>query len=261
LVGVEHPEKAQVFHYIATAKHCIEGIEKDSADGKVHIRVNNTAGGYSTIETSVKDWIGHSNDPNIDVAVLPFDASDNWDLAYVSTTQFATQAVMEGQGFGLGDEVFITGVFPNHCGTKKNIPIVRIGNVAGLPEEPVESKWSRQPMEAFIIDARSVGGMSGSPVFVHFGPGRAGRLRPGTEAFPGQMFYLLGLVHGHFVLPGVEYDFEETDSEGKKVDRHAGLSIVTPASKLLEVLQSPTLTSERERKIEDARAPYRGVPD
>ena len=42
---------------------------------------------------------------------------------------------------GLGDETFAIGLFRQHIGTDRNVPRVRIGNVAALPEELIATTW------------------------------------------------------------------------------------------------------------------------
>ena len=56
--------------------------------------------------------------------------------------RFATDSVIEKEGIGIGDEIFITGLFGYHPGAKKNIPIVRIGHIAAIPEEPIKTEFS-----------------------------------------------------------------------------------------------------------------------
>ncbi|MCK4470418.1 MAG: hypothetical protein KAW49_01390, partial [Anaerolineae bacterium] len=41
---------------------------------------------------------------------------------------------------GAGDEVFIVGLFAHLAGSARNMPIVRMGNVAMMDEEPVYSR-------------------------------------------------------------------------------------------------------------------------
>jgi hypothetical protein len=65
---------------------------------------------------------------------------------------------------GIGDAVFITGLFSHHPGKARNLRVIRVGNIAAMPDEPV--KTQRGEMEAYLIEARSLGGLSGSPVFV-----------------------------------------------------------------------------------------------
>lgn len=38
--------------------------------------------------------------------------------------------------FGLGSDVAIVGLFRSHFGKDRNVPILRVGNVAAMPDEP-----------------------------------------------------------------------------------------------------------------------------
>jgi hypothetical protein len=234
-------------------------------DSSVHVRVNLQGSGCTHVKTPLDAWGWHPTDPSIDLAIVPFDVPDEMDLQYLPIEMFVNPDLIE-KFIGFGDEVFITGLFTSHFGAKKNRPIVRIGNIAAMPEEPVETKWSPCPMEAFIIEARSIGGLSGSPVFVHVPPRGSGKRDP--EAQGTYEHYLLGLIHGHFDLAASETDFEEPESasaDNERGDRpkglHSGLAIVTPATKILEVLSTPTFKAERERVVEEKLAPFKGVPD
>jgi hypothetical protein len=40
----------------------------------------------------------------------------------------------------LGDEVIISGLFRHHVGTKRNIPIIRVGNLSALDEEKITTR-------------------------------------------------------------------------------------------------------------------------
>jgi hypothetical protein len=55
-------------------------------------------------------------------------------------------------------------------GRKRNIPIVRTGNISMIPSEKVPGIQIRRgesvESEVYLIEARSVGGLSGSPVFI-----------------------------------------------------------------------------------------------
>src|SRR5262249_41522483 len=66
---------------------------------------------------------------------------------------------------GLGDEVATIGLYTSQYGQAKNVPVVRIGHIAMLPDEPVASH--RGYVKAYLIETRSIAGLSGSPVFVN----------------------------------------------------------------------------------------------
>src|SRR5436309_3387462 len=83
---------------------------------------------------------------------------------------FLTDKKIDDCFIGPGDEVFMTGLFTRLEGRSRNIPIVRMGKVAMMPGEEMlpDAKISgwRGGIEAYLVEARSAGGMSGSPAFV-----------------------------------------------------------------------------------------------
>ena len=101
--------------------------------------------------------------------------------------------------------MFISGLFLHHFGKSRNIPIVRIGNLAALKEEKIATK-SFGEIDGYLIEARSTGGLSGSSVFLNLGlvrffEGRATRYTADTDTV-----YLLGLIHGHYPVEPKDVD-------------------------------------------------------
>ncbi|MFA6561799.1 MAG: hypothetical protein WCV00_07800 [Verrucomicrobiia bacterium] len=153
---------------------------------------------------------------------------------------------------GIGDEVCIVGLFSYHKGTSKNHPILRTGNIAMMPDEPIQT--SEGPMEAYLIEARSIGGLSGSPVFVRIECQRADKTMQHTWAF-------LGLIHGHWVTPTENInDMTEQDAKGK-MSLNTGIAIVTPGLKLLDILYGEELKSMRRARIEAEQESNLPIPD
>lgn len=152
---------------------------------------------------------------------------------------FLTDEVIRSKGIGTGDEVFITGLFIHLAGSARNLPIVRMGNIAMMPDEPVPTRMGL--IDAYLIEARSIGGLSGSPAFVR-------------ETVPGGIggFYLLGLMHGHWDIPP-----EERDDHVPRADEDAqakvnmGIAIVVPATKILQVLNHPPLVEIRRTRDQE----------
>ena len=136
----------------------------------------------------------------------------------------------------------MTGLFIRHSGKKKNIPIIRAGNIAAMPEEPLYSN-AFGDMDAYLIELRSLGGLSGSPVFLHLYGTR--RMKDGSNvmALGGHQFYLLGLLHGHWDLDSaiqdvITEDYQQEDKE--KINTGIGISI--PSIKILEALNQDSLS-------------------
>jgi len=206
-----------VFGYLVTARHVIDGIRTRSGDATIWVRVNTSAGGFRHIGVPLNEWVVHS-DSTVDVAVwsvpgLPDDVDAKW----IPESMIADDALVRDCQIDVGDEVFVLGLFVNHSGHNRNLPIVRVGNIAAMPEEKVDSAIG--PLDAYLIEARSIGGLSGSPVFVKFSPVRE---RPNWN----RSMCLIGLIHGHWDLSAAAaaevvedaLENERINKRGKKGD-------------------------------------------
>jgi hypothetical protein len=239
--------------YAITAKHVIEGIRQDSSDGKVYVRLNLRNVGARYAESRIEDWQFHPTDSSVDVAVHPFPPSADYDHLVFPSSGIATPDVIRTQNIGIGDEVFITGLFVHHYGQQRNIPIIRMGNIAAMPEEKVRTTIG--DIDAYLIEARSIGGLSGSPVFVNTtGPRAVGNI---ISVGSGGIF-LLGLVRGHWDIPPSETDSVIVDNRGESVNM--GIAIVVPSQKILEVLNHPVFQRARNEALSSQRAQNTPTP-
>jgi len=249
------PERWYV--YLVTAKHVIKRIEEKSIDNRVSIRINQRDNKPSKlIYSHLTGWKYHPTESNVDVAVLPWAPDSSvYDFRTLPSEMAVTKEVITKEGIGCGDEVFLTGLFGKHYGKQRNLPIIRIGNIASMPEEKVVTTELGE-IEAYLIEARSIGGLSGSPVFVHVSGLRKGTLRLGQEPI-----YWLGMVHGHYDLP--ELDSLDTMSEDNLVELviNMGIAIVIPSTKILEVLNQRELSEVRDKEDEIEKEKRAPTPD
>jgi hypothetical protein len=237
--------------YAITAKHVIDGIERDGADGMTHLRMNTREHGLQYINLPLSAWTTHQ-DRDLDVAVAEIDLDEKqFDHMTIPRAMFMTAAVMSESGVGSGDDLFFPGLFKHHKGTRANVPIVRVGNIAAMPGELIETTNSG-PVRAYLAEAHSIGGLSGSPVFVHLGMTRFGAFTPGP-----QIIYFIGLVHGHFnqegELDSTADDIAITHLTSEKEPLNTGIAIVIPSDDIEAVLDQPQLVAERERHAEQIR--------
>jgi hypothetical protein len=146
----------------------------------------------------------------------------------------ATKDIFREHEVDLGEEVVVSGLFQHHFGAKRNIPIVRVGNLAALNEEKVATK-SFGEIDAYLIEVRSIGGLSGSPVFLNLGTIRLveGQVRHSAAKKP--IIYLLGLIHGHFNAVPDELD-ERDDPDALYEAINAGIAIVVPIESILATI-------------------------
>src|SRR5262249_36939137 len=149
-----------------TARHVIDRIRDLSIDAQVYFRLNQRGGDAIEASMPLSDWVFHS-DSRVDVAVAPLALEfANLDQLWLPTTVFLTDEMIKADGVGPGDELFFPGLFSRHVGTKSNIPIIRTGNIAAMPQE-IMTKTGLAT--AYLAEARSIGGLSGSPVILPSG--------------------------------------------------------------------------------------------
>lgn len=256
-VSIPARELELYFVYLVTAKHIIDKAQKKSIDQKVYLRANFKDGSTRTVGVPIDDWMFHARDASVDVAAMrmPLPIDDTDFLSIPAHDMAITDEIIRKEGIGVGDEVFLTGLFTRHRGRERNLPIVRTGNIAMMPEEPV---WTQMGfMDAYLVEARSIGGHSGSPVFVHLSGMRE---RGKRVRFRGRIFYWLGLVHGHWKLDMLNTDVLMEDFvTGEPINM--GIAVVVPVSKIMEVLNQKTLAEERKTIEEREQAKRMPAPD
>lgn len=236
LMSVDAPEINAAFGYFVTARHVIAEITLRSLDQIVLLRLNTQNGNYEYIETYLHDWRFHPDDSSADIATIALSPDTNrFDVLIVDQSVAVNEDRITKEEIGVGDEIVITGLFVSHYGTHRNLPIIRVGNIAMMPEEPVVTR-KFGAMDAYLIEARSIGGLSGSPVFVHKSNIRArdGRLEVRRE---GDIFLLLGLIHGHWDIAPMDPESDTVIEDIPQSERiNMGVGIVVPASKILETI-------------------------
>jgi hypothetical protein len=231
------------FTYLVTAAHVIEGLRDVVKAREIFVRLNARDGGVMRVSTEASQWVIHPTDKTVDVAVLPWTWNNDHDGLAYPVVSAATREVMTREGIGLGDEVFLSGLYTRHHGKTRNIPIIRIGNLAAMPEEPVHS--ARGPLEWYLIEVRSISGLSGSPVFVHADAFQA----TATGYLPRKPgFYLLGLMHGHWSIKHIAPIMFEIDADYLKQPLNSGIAVVVPIEKILEVINQPSEWDRREEQ-------------
>ncbi len=231
--------------YVVTAKHVANAV----AGSPFVIGFNTNEGTKGRFELNYDSdhplrWWDHPTEPNaVDVAVFPFRPTEYpiLDVEWVHyPNMIATPEIMTSEGIGIGDEIAVIGLFTAFSGQNRHFPIARIGNLAMLPTERIPVKGF-DPMEAYLAEGRSIGGLSGSPVFVRQTingtvPDRSGIQVP--FAGTGQIHFL-GLMHGHWDIP------KSLDGVTQVEAVNMGISIVVPAHKIWEVVNHPELAVER----------------
>lgn len=221
--------------YAVTARHIVDALKaKGRADLTLRLNPKEAGAPLINVMTRLDQWFVHPSNTTIDVAILEMGIPKEADHLVIPFSMCATDQTYIEHEVALGDEVFISGLFRHHYGKSRNIPIVRTGNLAALEEERVQTV-SFGAIDALLIEARSLGGLSGSPVFLNLGIVRqiGGKIKNATGT--GPIMFLLGLVHGHFDTPGDQVnEADKSSTINEKIN--AGIAIVVPISKVREVI-------------------------
>jgi len=212
------------------------------------VRINTRTGPADILPLGFDCWIHHPDGD--DVAVAPLGLNSEHDFAAVSTTMFLLKEHCASLCVAPGDDVFFVGRFAEHDGGYVNIPTVRLGNIAMMPDAPIHHEARGIDVESYLVEGRSLSGYSGSPVFLQIYPLIP---RPGIGA--GQLGagpFLLGIDWCHLASfqPVLEADKETPIAERWYVEQNSGMMGVVPAWKILETLNHEGLVNRRKRTEE-----------
>ncbi len=267
-------EDAKDFVYLVTCRHVVRPFKNreqtEPDDSSIWIRVNTKRSSPKLYETRRSEWICHE-DRFIDVCVFPCELSfwegeDDVDVGVISASReiLSPEKELEQGELRVGDPLFMPSVFIGRVGNRRNIPVLRLASVAALADEPVD--WGSRRRPAFLIETRSLGGASGSPVFLH--TAEIGRLigggsedwsdvwlNPSTGEYE-LPYFLIGMMQG---THGGQYanDFA-SDPEDERVvptdtDFNAGIGIVIRYQEILEVLNLDKLKAARMASVEQSK--------
>ncbi|MGZ6978298.1 MAG: hypothetical protein ACXVJW_09335, partial [Acidimicrobiia bacterium] len=159
-VGNEH---AAV--YVVTAAHVVYAAR--SLTLPLQVRLAMHEGEPFPIDIADEAWRFHSKS---DVAVASVKLPPRTKMKYMESTTLLTEEQADALRIGVGDDMFFVTLFQNLPGAKQDLPIVRFGHVARMPEEDVRIKLAKGwdvEVPAYLAEARSWGGQSGAPAFFY----------------------------------------------------------------------------------------------
>jgi hypothetical protein len=247
------------FHYVVTARHCITGRQETqkqeggSAETAV-LWVNHSRGGRAKPRTRVSEWLLHET---ADVAVFPLGGLDPgyqvtvWPL----NESVATEEVVREKNIGAGDDIFITGLLVHHPGKTRNLPIVRLGSIAAMPDDPIMLETGDDIVT--LVEMHSIGGLSGSPVFAHLSDFRDMKggfaMWAERKAHSGGTSWLYGVMHGFYPVGPNDPD----NVSGGNENLNTGIAIVARIDRVLDLIHRPdqvAMRAEVKKRIEDEKA-------
>jgi hypothetical protein len=227
------------FIYVVTNRHVIA-----TAD---FVRLNTRDGGTYIERLPREDWVRSATD-DIAIRGIGF-PDDRFAQKMISVTSILTEAEAKAIQLGIGDHVFMTGRFINHEGRQQNAPMVRFGVISQMPGEPISYQLdgNRHDQISILADIRSIGGYSGSPVFLNEFPIFG---RPPNAKNPGQ-HWLIGVDWGHIPLWSPVCGQDEEPIGYTQVNINSGMAGIVPSWKLLDLIMSDDLV--RARDLEEDR--------
>jgi hypothetical protein len=231
------------------------------------IRLNRKDGEPHVIPLGIDDWRGL---PDLDIVVTPIDIPSDVNALAIPSSMIVTQSRVGLLEIGVGEDVFMMGLFVDHHGGTTNVPAARFGNISMMPNPRALVDQGNLPdVEAYVLDMHSRSGFSGSPVFVYrtFGSDLAVPISShfsieveGTNNVrfplrphePQRERYRLKVKHETmFELLGIHYAQFPEEFESEKAGVITGLSGMTcalPAWHLEKLLTLPEFVDMRAEK-------------
>ena len=268
LTGEDEPEEAIGNHvdnaheyftaYAVTACHVIQEF---AANAPIYIRINKRDGTSYDHPTDPDDWI--KDVPN-DIAIfelidgnIPLSKIDIA-LRALAFQTLASDNYMDSIPVRAGYEVFFLGLFAGHPGKGRAQPIIRFGNISLMRHDKIDAYLSHADalmgriteIDAYLVEARSWGGQSGSPVLFYHPPLKAD-IEPLWIRF--QLPIVLGVTHGQYE--------RESQLIGNTPLVSAGIAMVIPAIRIRELIMSKDLQDKRAAAlIEAKKTPSKDAP-
>ena len=194
-------------------------------------------------------------DPAVDIAIF---RTPHPEVAYYEPfpmDAIASKETYAREDIKTSDRVIFPCLLVSFMGGARNYPVARDGSIALIPEEPVPlqylvgSNMVSTEQEVVFIDATSIPGASGCPVFLWPGP----RLVKGETVMGGSRPWLLGVMHGFYKAAPRELVGSQTKSATPGFAENSGIAVVFPSWRLLEILQGTQLSQRMEQLVAATR--------
>jgi hypothetical protein len=246
-VEYEDPS-GHTFRYLVTANHVASQFVLCDV-----IRMNLRVGGAENVVMEDMNWVPH---PTADIAVTRYNPPARFDVSVFPLKHGLTEEKRVEKNIECGDICYIVGLFRLHWGSKKNVPFVHTGHIAVTPDEDelvlIENRATKKRTKAlaYIIEAQTLDGLSGSPVFVRRGV-KAELAQFDTAIKPlryGAVFLLGVYIASWDGAPGEILEADRNFKGGARVP--VGMGSVAPFDQILELIEGEELSEMRRQEIE-----------
>lgn len=225
-----------------TNRHVIER-------GSPVVRLNTMTGKKTTLyDVPENEWIFHETQ---DLAIIPVPVhAISLGHRRVSYQAIVTKEMLAAQDLGPGTDTFMVGRFIHRDGGQTNIPTTRFGNIAQMPSIIVDEESGRAN-ESYLIETRSIGGFSGSPIFAFIEPfDYSPKKQEIKGAYWGPGLLAIDWAQSSQEDPVMDVSGRETDMF---INANTGLTMAIPSWHLKDLLDGPVIREWVERANDDAR--------
>ena len=133
------------------------------------VRINKSDGTVEIFSFEPSDWVRHPDDVT-DLAVVNLDLGNVNQYKFrliLPDAHYITREKLKSFDIGVGDDTLLIGRLMNRDGAKaRNVPSVRSGMIAQMPDPNDPIMTDAGPQEAYLVETRSISGYSGSPIWV-----------------------------------------------------------------------------------------------
>ena len=242
LVSLSHPSIPGTggFVYAVTNRHVIE-------EGFPVVRINMHNGPPDVVPFSKASWVLSETD-DLAIRIMPKMDTQKYKYRSAKYSDLLTKEKAEALDIGPGDDVFVVGRFINHEGIEKNAPTYRFGQIAQSPGDKVvyEICGKHHEQESYLMDIKSIGGYSGSPVWLNE-PAYIQRPRAKEKI---DKRWVIGVDWGHILYWQPLYGQNRKPIQGGGLVRvNTGIAGVVPAWKLIDLLERDDVKEFREQEV------------
>jgi hypothetical protein len=216
------------FNFVVTNRHVVEG-------GAKCIRLNTKDGNTDVFEFDAGRLFVSKTD-DLAIILLPT-IPETYSINAIPRESLVTKEFIKEHDIGIGDEILMLGRFINREGAQRNSPTARFGHIAQMMGDPlivmIGGKEHVQN-DAILGEVRSIGGYSGSPVYVL--PNRTAK-RNG-KPIPDDRSVILGIDFCHIQSWAKAHDQHGKELDHFQLPQNTGMAGIVPAWKVGELLDS-----------------------
>jgi hypothetical protein len=223
--------------YVVTNRHVI-GEEREPA-----VVLRGSDGKRAPVRIPTNSWYRHPNGPDdVCVAALPDIALNEYDIGAFPASHCIRRDQIEALRVELGIDVYYVGRFKSDK-DEPSITTVRFGSISAMPVMVKHPRF-KDHVESYLVETRSRGGFSGSPVVAMLMGPAVEKEHARSHIHVAANSFLLGISWGHM------NEWQEARLMGSKADLliglNAGMFCVTPAWRILDILARQELVTRRQ---------------